>query len=229
MELDELQVGHLRPRAQRQRDAVAGGHRRVGGLRRRPGRARRWRATTAGASAAPTPSCWPSPMTCSVMPWTPPGPVAQQVQGQGVLDERRSPDRRRSRRDERPEDLGAGRIAAGVGDPVAQVPALPGQGDARRTVAGRTGPRRRSGCAPPPGPGCTARARPPGRTAPRPRRACRARAGPGESPSASAAAMPPWAQRVEPSLHRGLGDHEHPVPQPADAQRQRRARRPRSR
>ena len=72
VELHELEVAQRRAGAQRERHAVAGGHRRVGRLRRRPGRGRRVASTTARQWTAPTPSRWPSPSTCRVSPATPP-------------------------------------------------------------------------------------------------------------------------------------------------------------
>lgn len=67
VELDELQVGDLRPGPQRERHPVAGGD---GGL---VVAEKTWpmppvARTTEGARTAPTPSCWPSPMTCSETP-----------------------------------------------------------------------------------------------------------------------------------------------------------------
>ena len=84
--------------------------------------------TTAGASTAPTPSCWPSPITCSVAPDAPVG-VGEQVEDKRVLDHL-DPGVVGDRGHQGAEDLRTGGVAAGVGDPVAQVPALAGQRDA---------------------------------------------------------------------------------------------------
>ena len=85
-------------------------------------------STTARQRTAPTPSRWPSPITCSVTPATPPSAAQQQVDGERVLDhlDLGGP---RDRRDQGALDLGAGGVAAGVGDPVAVVAALAGQAE----------------------------------------------------------------------------------------------------
>ena len=83
-------------------------------------------STTARQWTAPTPSRWPSPITCRVTPATPPSVGEQQVDGERVLDDLdlRAP---LDRGDQRALDLGAGGVAAGVRDPVAVVAALAGQ------------------------------------------------------------------------------------------------------
>ena len=88
-------------------------------------------STTARQCTAPTPSRWPSPITCRVTPAMPDGGVAdraveQQVDGQRVLDDLDlgGP---LDGGDQGPLDLGSGRVPAGVRDPVAVVAALTGQ------------------------------------------------------------------------------------------------------
>ena len=119
---------------------------------RTPGRARRWRARRPGSARRPTPSRWPSPITCRVTPATPPSLGA----GAG-----RRPGRARStsisgaaldRGDQGPLDLGAGRVATGVGDPVAVVAALAGQRQLAVGRRGRSSRPARSARAPPRGP-----------------------------------------------------------------------------
>ena len=146
-------------------------------------------STTARHSTAPTPSRWPSPITCRVSPATPPSSASSRSTASACwidLDLGRLLDRR----DQRPLDLGAGGVAAGVRDPVAVVAALAGQRElavgvvvevgAERDqladgvrplghqhpygVRGRRRRRRRPGCRPRAARGC-----PPGRA----RRRCR--------------------------------------------------------
>ena len=83
-------------------------------------------STTARQSTAPTPSRWPSPITCRVTPATPAVVGAEQVDRQRVLDHL-DLGRLLDGRDQGPLDLGAGRVAARVRDPVAVVAALAGQ------------------------------------------------------------------------------------------------------
>ena len=108
-------------------------------------------STTARARTAPTPSSAPSPSTCRVTPQARPAPAsAQQVEHQRVLDQ---PDPRVAvdRLVQGPLDLGAGRVAAGVHDPVRRGGRPRGSASASRPGAGRTGCP--SGSAPGPGPG----------------------------------------------------------------------------
>ena len=94
-------------------------------------------STTARAWAAPTPSTWPSPMTWSVTPHTGAVRGGEEVDDERVLDDldARVVADPVERGDERPGDLGAGGVAAGVGDPVAVVAALAGQLDLAAGVA----------------------------------------------------------------------------------------------
>ena len=85
-------------------------------------------STTARQCTAPTPSFWPSPITCRVRPATAPFVVEQQVDGQRVLDHL-DLGRGLDGGVEGPLDLGAGGVAAGVRDAVAVVAALAGQAD----------------------------------------------------------------------------------------------------
>ena len=155
-------------------------------------------STTARARIAPTPSSVPSPSTCRVMPQARPVGVAQQVEHQRVLDQ---PDPRVAVHGgvQRPLHLGAGRVAAGVHDPVGVVAALAGQHQRAVRVAVELGARAASARGPGPGPPRPARRPPPGRTARRRRSRCRSACASGVSSGSSTAAMPPCAQRVEPS------------------------------
>ena len=160
-------------------------------------------STTARARTAPTPSRWPSPITCSVSPATAPSGVAQQVEHERVLDHLDAGGVEHAG-DERPLDLGAGGVAAGVRDAVAVVTALAGQRQLAVERRGRSarpsGPAR----APPPGPRARAPAPPPRRTRRRRRRSCRRSAGRASRSAPSAAAMPPCAQRVDPAASTSL-------------------------
>ena len=149
VELDELDVGDDRAGPQRERDAVAGGHGRVGGRRVHLAhaaggehhRARQDRADAVlGALAEHVQRDAAGPAVG----------VAQQVEHERVLDQ---PDPRiaQDRGVQRPLHLGAGRVAAGVHDPVGVVAALPGQH--QRAVAGAGRTRRPSASARVPGPG----------------------------------------------------------------------------
>ncbi len=83
-------------------------------------------STTARQCTAPTPSRWPSPITCSVSAGDAAVVGEQQVDGERVLDDL-DLGRALDGGDQGPLDLGAGRVAAGVRDPVAVVAALAGQ------------------------------------------------------------------------------------------------------
>ena len=142
-------------------------------------------------------------MTCSVTPQTrrPRRPGAGPRRGRARCTSMPGSSWTASQRgDERPGDLLAGGVAAGVGDPVAVVAALAGQRDLAVRRHGRTRRRGRPARAPAPGPRCTS-ARDRARRRRRRRRppACRAGARSGESAGSSAAAMPPWAHSVDPS------------------------------
>ena len=121
---------------------------------------------------------------------------------------------------QRPLDLGAGRVAAGVDDPVAGVPALPGAGEPRRPSASKIAPRARSR-ATAAGPSAGSPRRPPRRTGPPPAArvsaTCAATLSPGTSPTTTA--TPPCAQRVVPASGRVLGQHHHPHAEPRRRQR----------
>ena len=125
VELHELQVTHLRAGPQRQRHAVTGRHARVGGggvhlPDAAGGEDHRPAADRADAVALP--------LAHHVQGDAGDGAVlgGQQVDDEGVLDQ---PDvvGPLDRGDERPLDLRAGGVAAGVRDPVAVVPAFPAQ------------------------------------------------------------------------------------------------------
>ena len=90
-------------------------------------------------------------MTCRVTPHTRRVGVLEQVDDQGVLDAPRCPGRpgpRAARRSARGEISRAGGVAAGVGDPVAVVAALAGQGDLAVRVAVELGAEARRARAP---------------------------------------------------------------------------------
>ncbi len=120
VELDELQVGQDRPGPQGGGDAVAGGQGRVGGVGEQ----------LAGAAAGQHDRARPDQAGAAVDPEQGPGdpPVGgQEVDQEGVLDAvdgRGGPDRL----GQGPLQLGPGGVAAGVDDPRARVPALPGLG-----------------------------------------------------------------------------------------------------
>ncbi len=94
-------------------------------------------STTARHRTAPTPSRWPSPITCRVTPASAAALTGDQVEDQRVLDDL-DLGRGGDGGHQRPLDLGAGRVAAGVGDPVAEVPALAGQRQLPGRRCGRT-------------------------------------------------------------------------------------------
>ncbi|CAM5356440.1 hypothetical protein STANM309S_03463 [Streptomyces tanashiensis] len=126
MELDELQVGDLGPGAQRQRDAVAGGHARIGGggedlAHAAGGQDHRGRVDRADAVVLPLAHDVQGHARRTALG------VRQEVQDEGVLDEAHAPVPYRL--DQGARDLGAGRVPARVGDPAAVVAALPGQRD----------------------------------------------------------------------------------------------------
>ena len=129
-------------------------------------------STTARARTAPTPSCWPSPMTCRVSPAT----VRRRRRSRSstsACSMTSTPGRVEHARDEGPLDLGAGRVAAGVGDAVAVVAALAGQRHAAVGGRGRSGRRSGPARAPPPRPRAPAPAPRPRRTRRRRPRSCR--------------------------------------------------------
>ena len=122
--------------------------------RSRPGPRPPVASTTARAWAAPTPSTWPSPMTCRVTPQTRPLGVLEQVDDQGVLEhlDARVVLDRVQRGDQRPRDLRdrwrrrrRGRSGRGGARPR-------GSGRSRRPGRGRTRCRGRPARAPARGP-----------------------------------------------------------------------------
>ena len=127
VELDELQVGDLRAR----RAARAPRRRRWRPTgwwsRRRPGPCRRWRGPRRGRGRRPTPSCWPSPMTCRVTPAVRPSASVSRSRTRAFSIGAQPA--RAYRLDERAGDLGAGRVAARVRDTAAVVAALAGELD----------------------------------------------------------------------------------------------------
>ena len=125
VELHELEVAQPGAGAQRDRHPVAGGDARVGGLAEdlaEPAGGEHDRAAVHGADAVA--------LALAEHVQGQPGDAAvggaQQVDGQRVLDDL-DLGRPLDRGDEGALDLGAGRVAAGVGDPVAVVAALAGQ------------------------------------------------------------------------------------------------------
>ena len=160
-------------------------------------------STTARQRTAPTPSRWPSPITCRVTPGDARRAVGveQQVDGERVLDDL-DLGRPLDRGDQRALDLGAGRVAAGVRDPVAVVAALAGQrqlavGAWSKLVPSAISSRTASG------PSVTRTRTASGRRRRRRRRGCRLVLA-GVSPGPSAAAMPPCAHWVEPAASTSL-------------------------
>ena len=120
MELDELHVGQDRSGAQGGRDPVAGGQGRVGGVGEQ----------LAGAAAGQHDRAGPDEVGAAVGPEQRPGDpavVGDEVDQEGVLD---AADGRGGphRLGQGPLQLGPGGVAAGVDDPRARVPALPGPG-----------------------------------------------------------------------------------------------------
>ena len=203
VELHELEVADLRPRAQRQGDAVARWRRRVGGDDEAPGPMPPVARITALASTAPTPSRSPSPMTWRVTPSGPVGhrrPAREQVDDEGVLDDL---DARVAARH------GARRAPAEISAPVASppawtmrsrvVPALAGQGDLAGRRVGRSGRRAPISSRTRVGALGDEHLRPPARrTGPPRRRACRWRCclggvAPGRARRRSRPAPRPWS------------------------------------
>ena len=113
VELHELDVGDRDPGAQRHGDAVAGGHRRVGGDREAAGRRRRWRATC----ARPRTSTGSAPSASSASTPTQRPPSTSRSTAKPTLVHLDHVERSRTAADQGPLDLGAGRVAAGVDDP----------------------------------------------------------------------------------------------------------------
>ncbi len=200
VELHELQVGDLGARAEGERDPVTGRHGRVGGRREDlPHAAGRedHRGRVHGAHAVVLALAHDVQAHAR---GTPLG-VRQEVQHQRVLD--RAQATRVYGLDERPGDLRAGRVAARVRDAAPVVTTLAGQlqsafGGLVEVGAGLDEP--------PYGVGALGDEDAYGLLV------AQARAGHqgvvqvlfGVSPSPRAAAMPPWAQRVEPSSRRAL-------------------------
>ena len=125
VELDELEIAHDRAGPQRGGHAVAGRHARVrGGRVHLPeaagGEHHRPRPHRADAVALPLAH------DVQRQSGDRAGGVVQQIEQQRVLDHLH-PGRVQRAGDERPLDLGAGRVAAGVRDAVAQVAALAGE------------------------------------------------------------------------------------------------------
>ncbi len=139
VELDELQVGHLGPGAQRQRHAVTGGDGRVGGGGEHLAHAAGGQHHRPGADRADAVA-----LALAHHVQGQAGRVArrvgQQVEHQCVLDQL---DARvgAHRLDQRPRYLRTGGVAAGVRDPAAVVTALAGQQDLALVVLveGRAG------------------------------------------------------------------------------------------
>ena len=125
VELDELQVGDHRAGPQRERDAVAGGDRRVGGGGEDLAHAAGGQHHGAGACTAPTPSRCPRPCTCRVTPAArPSSSVSRSSTSACSITSIAAVAGRR--RDAAPADLGAGGVAAGVHDAVARGGRPPG-------------------------------------------------------------------------------------------------------
>ena len=136
VELDELQVGRLRPAAQRERQSVAGGHWRVGGRRvdlPEPAGRQHHGAGVHGPDAVGLTLAEHVQRNAG----RPAVRGAQQVDGERMLDHLElgaraglgEGDQQRAR------DLRTGRVAASVRDPAAQVTAFPGQRQRTRRLA----------------------------------------------------------------------------------------------
>ena len=199
VELHELQVGDPGPGPQRRRHAVAGRHRRVG--RRRvdlPQAAGGEHDRPAVRRADPV----DLPLADDVQRHPAHGTVVggEQVDDEGVLDDLDAGvvDDPVERGDERARDLGAGRVAAGVRDPVAVVAALAGQLDLAAGVAVELGAERHE-LAHPVGPLGDQDAHGLASQSPTPATSVSSRCSCGVSSGSSAAAMPPWAQAVDPA------------------------------
>lgn len=213
VELDELQVGDLRPGPQRERHPVAGGD---GGL---VVAEKTWpmppvARTTEGARTAPTPSCWPSPMTCSETPAVRPSASVSRSRTRAFSMVCRAASRTAPTR------------AREISAPVASPPAWamrrrwwpPSRVSAMSplSVVSKCAPvliSRRTAS----GPSVTRVRTASSSQRPAPATRVSSRCCSGVSPSPSAAAMPPWAQRVEPSSRRALVTTT--VSRPAAAQR----------
>ena len=141
------------------------------------------------------------------------------------------PGSRRDRGVQRALHLGAGRVAAGVHDPVARGGRPRGSASASRpALRSNSAPQPRSARAPAPGPRSTSTRTAAGSHSPTPATSVSASVlRPGVSAGSSAAAMPPWAQRVEPSSTFDLGDHGDVQAGLAQRAARRSARRRRSR
>ncbi len=206
VELHELQVAQHRAGAQRQRHAVAGRDRRVGGLREDLAEPARGEYD---GPAAHRPDAVALALAHHVQgdPGDPAVLREQQVDGQGVLDDL-DVGRGVDRRDQRALDLRAGGVAAGVRDPVAVVAALAGQREHARpgewsklapsAISSRTAS----------GPSLTRTRTAAGSQAPAPATRVSRSCWSGVSPGPSAAAIPPWAHWVEPGREHVLGDDE---------------------
>ena len=143
VELDELDVPQSGARPERGGHAVSGGHRRIGGrgvdLADPAGR-QDHRAGVHGAhpfSAALAEHVQGDPGDRGRLPGRDLG--RDQVEDQRLLDDLDAPVRP-DRGDQRPLDLRAGGIPAGVRDPITVVPALPGQLELAGGVAIELGP-----------------------------------------------------------------------------------------
>ena len=138
MELDEFDVAKPRSGAQRGRDTVTGGHRRVGGHRidlpDAAGRQHHGPSVHCAdpAARALAKNMQGDPGDCRRLARTDLG--RNQVEDQRVLDDLDAVVRG-DRVDQCPLDLCAGGIAAGMGDPVPEMPALAGQRQGAGCVA----------------------------------------------------------------------------------------------
>ncbi len=157
--------------------------------------------TTAGAWTAPTPSCWPSPMTCRVTPAVRPSASVRRSRTSAFSTVRRPRARTASTR--------AREISAPVASPPAcamrrrwwppsRVSSRPPSEDSSKWAP--VSMRRRTAS----GPSVTRMRTASSSHRPAPATRVSSRCCSGVSPSPRAAAMPPWAQRVEPSSRRAL-------------------------
>jgi hypothetical protein len=136
VELHELQIADLGAGAQGERHSVARGHRRVGGRGEDLAHASGGEDHGGRVHGAHAVVLALAHDVQAHARGTPLG-VRQQVQDQRVLD--RAQPTRAYRLDERPGDLGAGRVAAGVRDTTAVVAALAGELDAALVVGVEVG------------------------------------------------------------------------------------------
>lgn len=213
VELDELEVGDLRAGPQCERHTVAGGDRRVGGGREDLAHAAGGEDHRGGVDRADAVVLALAHDVQGDTGRTALG-VGEEVEHEGVLDGVQGC--RADRLDQGAGDLRTGRVTARVGDAAAVVAALAGQRDGAvvRGVEVGAGPDQ-----PPYGVGAL------GDQGPYRRLVAQARARDqgvvqvllGVSPSPRAAAIPPCAQRVEPSSRRALVTTT--VVRPAAAQR----------